>query len=1128
MKRFERKAFLLSALLLTTAAGTWAQQVQKYIVRSWNGSQIVESEEEVLDPIFFKNSSTLTLGENDNERIWFVAPWENITVSSTITIKGVVHIVLGDKSTLTVKGGIRVEEQLGSCLYIHSQSYGDQMGKMYVTTDVDIAAGIGSIGPTKSGTVRIMGGHIEATGSKRGAGIGAGGCNYVESVDDHVASACGPIEIYGGEVIATGGQYAAGIGGGASMDGGTTYTHTTCSGGSFTMYDGTVTAIGGELAAGLGGGGSFHTRYTNKVLRGGSGGIVNIYGGVLTAKGGYRAAGIGSGNCGNASEVFTGRHGGTFTIYGGEVHATGGDYAAGIGGGCNVNGGTVNIKGGTVVATGGEDAAGIGGGEDGGGGTVEVTGGLVVARGTGDGAGIGGGGTTYWGRGKEIYDKKGREIGTSPEPDGYAAFVTVKGGVVIAVAGKDCKAREEKGGSAIGGGKGYANKGAAYSERTGVTTASLAIDDNYNVSGADSEDDAPNAYYFTCGERGDGCRWRNYAVIGSCSHQPKNDDTWESFTYNILDEARHQVLCRYCKKNWEETHQSETSCICDLNKPQCRVDMLTLSEDATISVETINLAQGRSLLLREPSSVPEGFEFLGWAANVSESSGVVYARTTDNLLPAGGVCTIPAQGQMNLIARYRLLYEAQWEWNADHTAKVKLTNKWDISLPGTSQDATVVSREIEASSTEGGGTLYTATYTYQFPLEEGTRNDSTFTSVLRVPYQDIALNDDADNTQVLLEADKSTAANVTLSDRILYHSGTWNTLCLPFSVNSLRKSPLYDAEIKELTSSSYADGKLTLNFEEADYIEAGKPYLVRWPFTPGYVDISHHTGINDDYEENLFDDKVNTKWCFDWGDNHSEDRPNYCTFATSSAVNVTGYSLTTGNDTQRYPNRNPSKWVLEGKLHADDEWTEIDARDISMNMDDALPEANGETKRYTAANPGQYRYFRFMVNGVSGSENGGWTKICQLSELSLIGSGETLNTVEPLFGGVTISEDGPQPVVTDDVEFVGCYSPVGLSANDRSVLYMGGDSRLYYPAANVTIGACRAYFKLLNGITASDLPSGASIYLNFADESTGIKDAKVSKDSNSTSWYTLDGRRLSGKPTRRGIYIHGGKKKVVR
>lgn len=1126
MKRFGSKVLLFS-LLLTTATGAWAQQVQKYIVRSWNGSQIVETVEEVLDPIFFKNSSTLTLGENDNERIWFVAPWEDITVSSTITIKGVVHIVLGDKSTLTVKGGIRVEEQFGACLYIHSQSYGDQMGKMFVTTDVDIAAGIGSIGATKSGTVRIMGGHIEATGSKRGAGIGAGGCEYVSSSNKCAASACGPIEIYGGEVIATGGQYAAGIGGGASMGGGNSYSPATCAGGTFIMYDGTVTAVGGELAAGLGGGGSYHINYVNINQPGGSGGMVSIYGGVLTATGGHRGAGIGSGNCGNGSDTFKYHHGGTFTIYGGEVHATGGGYAAGIGGGCNVNGGTVNIKGGTVVATGGEDAAGIGGGEDGGGGTLQVSGGLVVARGTGDGAGIGGGGTTYWGRYKDIYDNDGRKIGTSPEPDGYAAFVTVKGGIVIAVAGKDCNAREEKGGSAIGGGKGYANKGAAYSERTGVTTASLTLDDNYNVSGADSDDDVTSAYYFTCGERDDACRWRNYVVVASCSHQPKNDDTWESFTYTILDESRHQVQCRYCKKSWEENHQSETSCICDLNKAQCRVNMLTLAEDASITVQTINLAQGRKLLLREPSSVPEGFEFLGWAANVSESSGVIYAKTTDNLMSPGSVCTIPAQDRMNLVARYRLLYEAQWEWNEDHSAKVKLTNKWDTYLPRTSQDATVTSQKIEATPTEGGGTLYTATYTYQFPSTAGTRNDSTFTSVLRVPYPGIALSDDGDNTQVLQDADKNTPANVTLSDRTLYHSGTWNTLCLPFSVYSLSKSPLYDAEIMELTSSSFSGSTLTLNFEDATYIEAGKPYLVKWIFMPEFDEISHNTGIGNDYEEHLFDDNVRTKWCFNWKANYQHDRPNYCTFTTSSAVNLTGYSLTTGDDTRRYPNRNPAKWVLEGKLHADDEWTVIDTRNIFKNKEDALPEDDYKTKSYTAAHPGLYRYFRFTVNDVNGYEGDEYLMICQLSELMLIGTGETTNTVDPLFGGVTISEDAPQAVTTDAVAFVGSYSPVALSANDKSVLYMGNDSRLYYPAADMTIGACRAYFKLQNGILASETPSFASIVLNFEDESTSIEDLKVSRGSNDNNWYTLDGRRLSAKPTRRGIYIHGGKKEVV-
>jgi hypothetical protein len=28
-------------------------------------------------------------------------------------------------------------------------------------------------------------------------------------------------------------------------------------------------------------------------------------------------------------------------------------------------------------------------------------------------------------------------------------------------------------------------------------------------------------------------------------------------------------------------------------------------------------------------------------------------------------------------------------------------------------------------------------------------------------------------------------------------------------------------------------------------------------------------------------------------------------------------------------------------------------------------------------------------------------------------------------------------------------------------------------------------------------------------------------------WYSLDGRKLSGKPTQKGLYIHGGKKVVI-
>ena len=41
-----------------------------------------------------------------------------------------------------------------------------------------------------------------------------------------------------------------------------------------------------------------------------------------------------------------------------------------------------------------------------------------------------------------------------------------------------------------------------------------------------------------------------------------------------------------------------------------------------------------------------------------------------------------------------------------------------------------------------------------------------------------------------------------------------------------------------------------------------------------------------------------------------------------------------------------------------------------------------------------------------------------------------------------------------------------------------------------------------------------------------IHDVKVKVTDD--AWYTLQGARLNGKPTQRGIYIHGGKKVAVK
>ena len=72
---------------------------------------------------------------------------------------------------------------------------------------------------------------------------------------------------------------------------------------------------------------------------------------------------------------------GTININSGNINATGGRFAAAIGGGYEGVSGTINISGGTIVATGGYCAAGIGGGTFAACGVVNISGGQVTANG---------------------------------------------------------------------------------------------------------------------------------------------------------------------------------------------------------------------------------------------------------------------------------------------------------------------------------------------------------------------------------------------------------------------------------------------------------------------------------------------------------------------------------------------------------------------------------------------------------------------------------------------------------------------------------------------------------------------------------------------------------------------------
>ena len=95
---------------------------------------------------------------------------------------------------------------------------------------------------------------------------------------------------------------------------------------------------------------------------------------------------------------------------------------------------------------------------------------------------------------------------------------------------------------------------------------------------------------------------------------------------------------------------------------------------------------------------------------------------------------------------------------------------------------------------------------------------------LEVEYETaLALSETTDNSAALTEWN-GYEADVTLTRTLA--AGSWNTFAMPFTISSSTLNTL-GITAKKLVSSSLTDGILTLNFEDAENIEAGKPYLVK-------------------------------------------------------------------------------------------------------------------------------------------------------------------------------------------------------------------------------------------------------------------------------------------------------------
>ena len=142
------------------------------------------------------------------------------------------------------------------------------------------------------------------------------------------------------------------------------------------------------------------------------------------------------------------------------------------------------------------------------------------------------------------------------------------------------------------------------------------------------------------------------------------------------------------------------------------------------------------------------------------------------------------------------------------------------------------------------------------------------------------------------------------------------------------------------------------------------------------------------------------------------------------------------------------------------------------------------------------------------------------------------NLENPVFNSVPVSVDNHNATSSDGkVVFKGTYGPVTWNTETKSILFLGDENKLYFPQPSGDdiphLGAFRAYFEL------DPTAHVREFNLNFEDgtQTTGIighTDNTDNTDKADAAWYTLDGRKLDAKPSSKGIYIHGGRKVVIK
>lgn len=276
----------------------------------------------------------------------------------------------------------------------------------------------------------------------------------------------------------------------------------------------------------------------------------------------------------------------------------------------------------------------------------------------------------------------------------------------------------------------------------------------------------------------------------------------------------------------------------------------------------------------------------------------------------------------------------------------------------------------------------------------------------------------------------------------------------------------------------------------------------------GYTVTSGSGGYDGDDHENLVDGDLNTKWCANNG-------PWYIEFCTASPVNVDKYMFRTANDTEKYPGRNPTSWVLKGKETSNGNWTTIDEKSGYGEM----PATNFTERDFEATTPGTYQYFRLDISACQGGD------FMQLSEMKLI-----TTATEP----TEINDYGPVVVTPASAasEFTVALRNENAGADTYTITVTAADGETYKLEKSGVTFENGKYYEIMAKLTnqktidLSTLTANKTIQdgytltgtlankvkISIADGATVTLD-NVTINGENSSWYSFAGLTCLGDAT---------------